>query len=66
VLIALTDRVNREQISDPALLLPEARERLAGAQSRVKKLIERNVFLREDGTSPPAPVPSAPDAARAP
>jgi arabinosaccharide transport system substrate-binding protein len=56
VLIALVDRVNREQISDPALLVPEARERLAGAQARVAAMIGRNVFLREPG----APAPAAP------
>jgi arabinosaccharide transport system substrate-binding protein len=48
VLIALVERVNREQISDPAILLPDARERVAAAQARVRKLIERNVFLREE------------------
>jgi arabinosaccharide transport system substrate-binding protein len=54
VLIALVDRVNREQISDPATLLPEARQRLARAQAEVKALIERNVFLRAETTEPPA------------
>lgn len=54
VLIALVDRVNREQIVDQATLLPEARERLAEAQVQVKKLIERNVFLRDDTASAPA------------
>lgn len=53
VLIALVDRVNREQIADPAVLLPEARERLAGAQANVKSLIERNVFLRSESVSNP-------------
>jgi arabinosaccharide transport system substrate-binding protein len=55
VLIALVDRVNREQIVDPAMLLPEARERLAEAQVQVRKLIERNVFLRDDTASTPVP-----------
>lgn len=55
VLIALVDRVNREQITDPAVLLPEARERVAKAQAMVKALIERNVFLREDSAVAPAP-----------
>lgn len=54
VLIALVDRVNREQISDPATLLPEARERLAQAQALVKKTIERNVFLRDENATAPA------------
>ena len=47
VLIGLTDRANRERVSDPADLLPEARERLALVQAELQRLIERNVFLRE-------------------
>ena len=47
VLIALTDRVNSEQVADPDVLLPEARERLARAQAELRRLIERNVFLRD-------------------
>ncbi|MEY4489862.1 MAG: hypothetical protein RIQ79_2370 [Verrucomicrobiota bacterium] len=62
VLIALVDRVNQEQISDPAALLPDARERLAQAQLQMKTLIERNVFLRDDA----APVTKAAGAASAP
>ncbi len=60
VLIALVDRVNQEQITDPAVLLPEARERLAQAQREMKTLIERNVFLRDDGMSAPAASAAAP------
>lgn len=45
VLLALVERVDREQITDPAALLPEARQRLAEAQTRVQSLISRNVFL---------------------
>lgn len=54
VLLALVDRVNREQIADPPVLFVEARERLAKAQSRVQALINRNVFLRPAarGTDP--------------
>jgi arabinosaccharide transport system substrate-binding protein len=66
VLSALVERVNREQISDPATLLPEARERLAEAQVRVKQLIERNVFLRDPAPPAPEPVPAAPAAVRVP
>jgi arabinosaccharide transport system substrate-binding protein len=51
VLIALVDRVNRDQIVDPAALLPEARERLARAQDQVATLIGRNVFLRTETTA---------------
>ncbi len=51
VLIALAERAAREGISDPEVLLPDARARLAGAQQRVEKMISRNVFLRE---TPPA------------
>lgn len=51
VLIKLVERVNRERISDPAALLPEAREHLARAQAGVKALIGRNVFLREDAAA---------------
>lgn len=47
VLIALTERVNREQLEDPSVLMPEARERLERAQSELLRLIERNVFLRD-------------------
>ena len=67
-LIALVDRVNREQISDPAVLLPEARERVARAQLLVKSLIERNVFLRDDSgpQSPPSPVDTSKTSARNP
>jgi len=48
VLIALADRVAREDIADPAVLLPEARERLADAQKRMEKMINRNVFLHPE------------------
>jgi arabinosaccharide transport system substrate-binding protein len=48
VMIALADRAARDDIADPALLLPEARERLAEAQERVEKMINRNVFLHPD------------------
>ena len=47
-MIALADRAARDDIADPALLLPEARERLAEAQKRVEKMINRNVFLHPD------------------
>jgi arabinosaccharide transport system substrate-binding protein len=53
VLIALVDRVNKEQISDPKVLLPEARERIAQAQAQIKTLIERNVFLRDGAAQAP-------------
>ncbi|TAG27745.1 MAG: extracellular solute-binding protein [Verrucomicrobia bacterium] len=52
VLLALVERVNQEQISDPKLLLPDARQRLAEAQSHVRRQIERNVFLRADADAP--------------
>jgi arabinosaccharide transport system substrate-binding protein len=48
VLIELADRASRENIADPAVLLPKARERLAEAQSRVEKMINRNVFLHPE------------------
>ncbi|AKC82075.1 hypothetical protein IMCC26134_03485 [Verrucomicrobia bacterium IMCC26134] len=53
VLLALVERANRERITNPAVLLPEARERLAIAHARVGAQIERNVFLRpaEGGVS---------------
>lgn len=57
VLMALVDRVNRERISDPAVLLPEARERLGYAQARVQTLIGRNVFLRDTNTAKPGSTP---------
>lgn len=63
VLIALVDRVNREQISDPSLLLPEARKRLAEGQSRVRKMIERNVFLRDETVPAATAAPLAPPSA---
>lgn len=47
VLIALAARADKENISDPAVLMPEARQRLAEAHARVEKAIQRNVFLRE-------------------
>lgn len=47
VVTALTVRVNNEQIAYPDILLPEARERLGRAQAELKRLIERNVFLRD-------------------
>ncbi len=46
VLLALVERVNREQISDPSVLMAEARERLIKAQFQVQVMIDRNVFLR--------------------
>jgi arabinosaccharide transport system substrate-binding protein len=61
-LIALVQRVNREQITDPAVLLPETRERLAQAQAMVKALIERNVFLREENNEAPATSSANPEA----
>ncbi len=45
-LLALADRAGQEQIADPALLLPEARELLREAQRQTARQIERNVFLR--------------------
>ena len=45
VLIALTDRVTAEQISDPEKLMPEAHRLLAEQQEQVSRLINRNVFL---------------------
>ncbi len=63
-LLGLVDRVDREQISDPALLIDDARERLREAQRLTARQIERNVFLRADAEAkraapPPAAVPSA-------
>jgi arabinosaccharide transport system substrate-binding protein len=55
---ALVERVNREQITDPDVLLPETRERLAVAHSRVRTLIERNVFLRADSDASRSDAPS--------
>lgn len=46
VLLALSDRVAAERVADSAALLPEARSRLALAQARMEREIDRNVFLR--------------------
>lgn len=51
ILESLVARVDREQITDPAVLLPETRARLAIAHSRVLALINRNVFLRAESTA---------------
>jgi arabinosaccharide transport system substrate-binding protein len=59
-LIALVDRVNREQISDPAVLLPDARERLTHAQGDMQRLIGRNVFLRAAAAPAPIAAPTNP------
>ncbi|MCU0792598.1 MAG: extracellular solute-binding protein [Opitutaceae bacterium] len=48
VLLALVARVNREQITDPEVLLPETRRLLSEAQTAVQTLIHRNVFLRTE------------------
>jgi hypothetical protein len=40
--------VNREQITDPEVLLPETRRLLSEAQTAVQTLIHRNVFLRTE------------------
>jgi len=47
VLIALTDRVTAENISDPEKLMPEAHRLLAEQQLQVSRLINRNVFLHQ-------------------
>jgi arabinosaccharide transport system substrate-binding protein len=62
VLIALVARTNAEGITDPEVLMPEARARLKETQQRVKKLIDRNVFLRDEN----ATAPEAPSAVRTP
>lgn len=53
-LLALADRAGREQIADPALLLPQARELLREAHRQTSRQIERNVFLRAKTGDVPA------------
>jgi arabinosaccharide transport system substrate-binding protein len=48
VLMALVDRVNREGITDPEVLVPDARRRLAKAQADVQANADRNVFIRRN------------------
>jgi arabinosaccharide transport system substrate-binding protein len=50
-LLALVDIAERDQISDPALLLDAARAGLREAQRRTARQIDRNVFLRQDAAA---------------
>jgi arabinosaccharide transport system substrate-binding protein len=52
--MALVERVKRERITDPSLLLPEARARLATVQAAVARQMARNVLARENnpGSNP--------------
>lgn len=64
-LLGLVRRADREQISDPALLVDEARKLLGEAQRLTSRQIDRNVFLRADaeakrGAPPADAAPIAP------
>jgi arabinosaccharide transport system substrate-binding protein len=53
VVRALQQEAKNQPVADPSGLEPRARELLASAESRIRRQIERNVFLRQE--VPPAP-----------